>query len=249
MTTTGLAALRQDIDYPTADGQPMAETEWHLWNMIWLVQALSNWFADEQQSYVGANMFLYYVEGNRNRHVAPDVFVVRGVPKRRRAYYLLWEEGRPPDVVIELTSRSTREEDEKDKFRIYRDEVGVREYFLFDPHMEYLDPPLKGFRLRDGQYEPIEAVDGRLPSERLGLHLERSDWILRLWDPGTGLWLPLPEEEIEQAKAGQRQIAVALEQAEAARRQAEAEADRLRHELDELRRGRSGEEQGKSNPS
>jgi Uma2 family endonuclease len=57
-------------------------------------------------------MFVYYVPGDRLKHVSPDLFVVRGVPKDKpRKKYLCWEEGKGPDLVVELTSGSTRDED------------------------------------------------------------------------------------------------------------------------------------------
>src|SRR5262249_44151133 len=144
----------------------------------------------------------------------PDVFVVRGVPKGDRLNYLLWEEKRGPQVVIELTSSSTRSEDVKKKFALYRDTLKVKEYFLFDPLGDYLKPSLQGFRLRQEQYRPIPAVDGRLPSQVLGLELERDGKQLRLYDPATGRWLPTPQERTEQA---------------------EVENERLRRELAALR--------------
>jgi Uma2 family endonuclease len=141
---------------------------------------------------------------------------IRKTPERR--CYLVWEEGgKAPNVIIELTSASSRNEDSEDKFIIYRDQLRVQEYFLFDPEGDYLDPPLRGFRLRDGEYQPIELVDGRLPSEVLGLPLEQSGLQLRLYDPATGKWLLTPAEERE------------------ARQQAEAEVERLRRELESLR--------------
>jgi hypothetical protein len=56
---------------------------------------------------------------------------------------------------------------------------------------------MQGFRLRAGAYQPIRPRAGRLPSRHLGLHLERADEALRLWDPTTGAWLPTPDEVIE----------------------------------------------------
>jgi Uma2 family endonuclease len=218
----------EEIYYPDSDGQPMAETPRHRDNLSWLIEVLRAWFVQELLVYVSGNMFLYYVRGDPRRHVAPDVFVTRGLPKTRtpeRRRYLVWEEGKGPDLVIELTSESTREEDLEHKFRLYQDTLKVREYFLFDPEAEYLAPPLQGYRLRGGKYVRIRPVKGRLPSQVLGLHLERQDWVLRLYDPATGLWLPTPPEERE-----------ARMQAESAQRRAEAEVERLRQELETLRR-------------
>jgi Uma2 family endonuclease len=172
--------------YPTSDGKPMAETDWHRILMTLLIEMLSEHFAQQRKVYVSGNLLLFYEEGNRRQHVSPDVFVVRGVEKRLRPNYLVWQEGRAPQVVIELTSSSTRREDLTTKMALYRDTLQVREYFLFDPYGDYLDPPLQGYRLRQGQYRPIRPAAGRLPSQVLGLHLERDGESVHLWNPATG---------------------------------------------------------------
>jgi len=182
MATAASRRIPPVIDYPSADGLPMAETPLHRQNLTDQIAMLSGWFADEPLVYVSGTMFVYYVRGNRNKHVAPDVFVVRGIPKDKpRKTYRIWEEGKSLDAVMELTSQSTREEDEEDKFILYRDELKVPEYFLFDPYAEYLVPPLKGYRLIRRKYVPIEPVAARLPSEVLGLHLEANGPVLRLY--------------------------------------------------------------------
>jgi hypothetical protein len=156
---------------------------------------------------------------------------------------LLWEEGRPPQVVIEVTSESTRDEDLYDKFEIYRDRVQVAEYFLFDPRGEYLQPALQGYRLRAGRYGRIKPVAGRLPSREPGLHLQQHERHLRFFDPATGHWIPTLHESRETALAASQRAEVQRQQAEAARREmeakwqvAEAEAEGLRRELERLRR-------------
>jgi Uma2 family endonuclease len=125
------------IDYPESDGQPMAETDFHLKLMTNLLHALDTHFADGPQVYVSGNLLLYYVKGNPAKRVAPDVFVVRGVPKGDRRIYKLWEEGVPPGVVIKVSSRQTWREDLYTKLRLY-EKLGVQEYFIFDP--EYVRP-------------------------------------------------------------------------------------------------------------
>jgi hypothetical protein len=122
-------------------------------------------------------------------------------------------------MVIELTSSKTRHQDLTRKYRLYQDTLKVREYFLFDVLEHYLDPPLQGYRLRQGRYRPIRPVHGRLPSQVLGLHLERSGHELRLHEP-TSAWLLTPDERALRA---------------------EAENERLRRENEELRR-RLGEQ-------
>ena len=217
--------LAGDLDYPTRDGKPMTETDVHLILMLTLIPTLRDFFLPRPRVYVGGNMLVFYERGNPRKHVSPDVFVVPGVPNHRhhlRNNFLIWKEGKAPQVVIELTSRSTRKEDVETKFALYRDVLKVREYFLFDPRAEYLRPPMQGYRLRAGNYVPIKPVGGRLPSRVLGLHLERDGQSLRLWNPAAGQWLLTPEEPRDQ-------------EAEA-RRQAEAEVERLRREIEELRR-------------
>jgi len=226
-----------DINYPTSDGKPMAETDVHRDVMVATIETLKMHFAG-QQVYVSGNILLYYRMGNKRRHVSPDVLVVRGLEPRDRENYLLWKEGRAPNVVIEVTSQSTRDEDLEDKLEIYRDEIEVAEYFLFDPRSEYLAPALQGYRLSRGRYEPIVPVGGRLPSGELGLQLESDGSRLRFYDPASQCWLPTPQEAHLEAVAALEQKEAALQQSEANRRQAEAEAERLRQELAELRRAR-----------
>ncbi len=187
--------------YPTSDGRPMAETDYHRELMFHLIAELKARYAADPDTYVSGNLLIFYRPSDKRRHVSPDCFVVFGVPKMDRLNYLTWEEGRGPDVVIELTSKTTRREDVATKFELYRDVLKVKEYFLFDPFEDYLSPSMQGFRLRAGEYQPIRAKDGRLPSRLLGLHLERAGPALRLWDPATGKWLPTPDEREAELEA------------------------------------------------
>jgi Uma2 family endonuclease len=222
----------------------MAETDLHRDDMTDLIHTLKDYFARARRVYVSGNLLVYYEEGNCRKHVAPDVFMVRGVKKHDRENYLVWAEGRAPHLVIEITSKSTRREDQKKKRGIYRDILKVTEYFLFDPKAEYLNPPLQGFRLVGGDYVLITPIDGRLPSQVLGLHLERDGTKLRLWDPATGQRLPTHQEARaaaeHRAEAADRRAEEQRQRAEAAeaaqRRDAE-EIERLRREIEALRRG------------
>jgi Uma2 family endonuclease len=236
----------------------MAETKVHLENIIDTIQVLEHHFAAQPNVHVGGNLLLYYEEGNPRKHVSPDVFVALGVPKEQpREYYLVWREGKAPDLVMEITSKSTKQEDRKKTFGIYRDILKVGEYFMFDPTEDYLDPPLQGFRLAGADYLPIEPIGGRLPSQVLGLNLERDGEKLRLFDPATGqrLLTRLEAREAADRRADQarrhadeqsrlaaeergraeeeRQRAVA---AEAAHQRLAEENERLRREIEDLRR-------------
>lgn len=222
-------------DYPTSDGRPMAETDLHRKLMQTVIETLEGWFAADPDVYVSGNLLLFYEKGDKRRHVAPDVFVVHGVRKGLRPNYLMWEE-KTPDVVIELTSKTTRKEDSDKKWKLYEGKLRVKEYFLFDPTEDYLRPSLQGFRRVRGKFRAIDAVAGRLSSELLRLHLERDGDQLRLWNPETGTRIPTPTERLahEAAKAAQEAARASQEAARADH--AEAEVERLRQQLEQLRR-------------
>lgn len=217
MSPTSIERVRRRVVYPESDGKPMGETEIHRQEMTDAIEALKDYFRAQPQIYVGGNLFLYYEKGDPARVVCPDVMVIRGVDKRKRRIYQLWKEQAAPCVVIELTSKGTRREDEKEKPALYA-HLGVNEYFLFDPLAEYLRPPLQGYRLIGGVYQPIgPAADGALVSLELGLRPVAEPDGLRLIDAATGERLLKPHEVAE------------------ARRAAEAELARLREELARLR--------------
>jgi len=219
--------LEQEIEYPTSDGQPMAETTLHRKVMTDLIEVLERRYADVPDVWVGGNLFLCYEKGNPAATVAPDVLLAKGVTKWDRPNYLLWEE-RPPSLVVEVTSRKTRREDEGKKKAIY-ERIGVEEYVLFDPFGEYLRPRLQGFRLESGRYQPIPLQkDGTLPSRTTGLTFRPEGERLRLVDTATGeplLW----DEEIRSAH----------DREAAARKAAEERVRALEAELSRLREGQS----------
>jgi Uma2 family endonuclease len=186
------------VHYPETDGKPMAETDIHYEVVTNTRFALQWYFRDREDVYVSGNLFVYYEEGNPKKCVAPDVFVVFGVPKKRRRVYLVWEEGKGLDVVFEFTSRKTRNEDFGRKMDIYRGILGVRELFIFDPLREYMEPPLLGFYRRGERWVREEPKEGRLVSEVLGLEVVMVGEMLRLYDPKTQNFLPTPEELLQQ---------------------------------------------------
>ncbi len=201
---------------PESDGKPMAETDLHRELMIYLLFALKEYFRNDPQVYVTGNIFLYYLdEAGERQSVSPDVFVVRGVEKKHRRIYKMDDEGKAPDVVFELTSPKTKMEDLGNKKYIYA-KLGVREYFLFDPYGETLQPPLRGFRLEGGDYVPM--VGARLVSDVLGLELCVEERKLRFYDRKTG-------ERLRSA-----------EESEAERRTMQTENLRLREEIAKLRK-------------
>ena len=239
------------VEYPSSDGKPMAESHRHATATVNAWQGLTHYFSRRSDVYVGMDMLMYFVEGDPRQSVVPDVFVVRGAPKLPpRDNWIVWEEGRVPDFVLEITSRTTQREDEGRKRLLYQ-RLGIAEYCQYDPTGDYLDPVLKGARLVDGSYGPIAtafAADGspRLASA-LGLELHVLRDGLRLFDPSRRRYLPVFEEETRRADAAEqranrtehqllaveRELHEANREKEAFRR--ESEAAKLRAEAAERR--------------
>lgn len=216
-----------DITYPDSDGKPMAETDVHYQVLVDVRGRLTARYADRTDVYVSGSLLVYYAKGQPRVCLAPDAFVVFGVPNRRRRSYKTWDEGRFPDVVFEFTSASSQELDLGGKFDVYQDVWQVKEYFLFDPLDEYLDPPLLGYRMARGELKPIKpSRAGVLTSKTLGVTLTRDGPRLVLRDAATGAELQTPAE---------RQAAEAVTAAERRAAAAEAEVARLRAELAALR--------------
>jgi Uma2 family endonuclease len=228
------------------DGQEM-ETARHRQQMTVLIESLEDAWRHRDDFYVGGNMFLYYSETQvrKNDFRGPDVFVVLDTTRRERKAWVVWEEdGRTPNVIIELTSESTTHADHTDKMRIYGKQLRVPEYFIFDP----LDGELEGYSLnRSGDvYEAKQAdAEGRLYCEPLGLFLQprtskicgvEARWLR--WVDATGNVLSLPQER---ADAEARRADAEAQRADAEAQRADAEAQRvkeLERQLAALRDGK-----------
>ncbi len=227
-----------EIYYPESDGKPMAETDVHRRLMMDLIDALEVYFQNDPDVYVSGNILLYYEENKPQVSVSPDVLFVRGVEKKQRRIYKLWEEGRMPDVVFEISSRKTWSDDWHVKFQLYA-RLGVKEYFLFDPEYDYLPEPLIAFRLKNGSYQKLKVKKNRVFSEELGLELVDTGTTLRLLHPPSGQFLPTLAEETaarEHAEAARKQAEARAEAEKQGRLQAEAEIARLQAELARLRK-------------
>src|SRR5271157_3012554 len=227
--------LEDGIEYPSSHGKPIGETGIHARVALMNIYGvLYLYFMHNPKVAVHADMFVYYVQGDPKRNVCPDAFVAMGVPNEPdRRSYKVWKEGKAPDVVFEVTSRKTRKQDLTKKFEIYRDVLRVREHFLFDPFEEYLDPSLQGYRLVAGSHEPIPMIKGGMPSEVLGLELQRDGENLRFFNPETGKLLPSMHELAREVDLVRREAEVARREAEVARR--EAEVARLKEEVARLK--------------
>ncbi len=211
----------------------MAETPAH-WNcLVYGVQTLTNFYADRDDVWVGAQSFLYYEENNPRARVAPDLYVVFGVPKNtNRNAFFVWLENKTPSVIFEYVSRPSKFEDAGRKKDLYERVLCVSEYFLLDPKGECLAPKLRGYRLINGKYAPIAWQDDRLHSEVLGLEIEVQSQRFRFYDPARQKYLESYQELMRRLKATERNNGVCSEEApsadEEATRHAEAETARLR---------------------
>ena len=204
----------------------MAESDYQLYPLIYALDSLKAHFRKRQDVYVAGDMFFYYERGKPASVVAPDVFVVIGADKHLRDSYLLWNEPKVPDFVLEITSHSTRSRDQGIKKVVY-ESLGVTEYFCFDPTFDYLDPPLCGYRLRAGRYEPITPSIATpahvvLESQTLGLSLQLLDGEFRIIDPQTGLAMLDYEEALEQRNAATLELDATTKQRDAAAKQRDA---------------------------
>jgi Uma2 family endonuclease len=237
-----------DILYPESDDQRWGESDLHRAWMIRLYDLL-DWRYREQKVYVASDLIMYFVEGNPWRSLVPDVMVVKDCDRGDRLVFKTWEERRVPSVVFEVTSQSTRKNDEEHKPAIYAD-MGVQELFLFDPTSDWLAVPLQGYRLVGGDFVSIERDEtGSLESQELGIRLTLEEGRLILLDVGTRELLLTPAEaanaradheaearaEEAQGRAEETQARVMaesrLEEEIQARKRAEEELERLREQL------------------
>jgi Uma2 family endonuclease len=218
------------VYYPESDGKPMGETDEHRDEMVRHVELLRHYYRG-QRVYVSGDLLLYYEQGNPRKFVVPDAFVVKGISPRKRRTFKLWVEGKAPDVVIETTSRKTRRKDLKEKPQLYA-RLGVKEYFLFDPDQEYLDPPLQGYRLSGRVFVPLPPDEDQfLESEELALRLCLEDEVLQFYRVDTGERLLTAEDRATAAEDRATTAEERVAQEADARRALEEELARLREEL------------------
>jgi Uma2 family endonuclease len=192
--------MPRPVVYPETDGEPMGETDLHIDVIIDARTALKRWFHARPDVYVSGNVLIYYEEGEIASRFSPDVFVVFGVPKGRRRVYKLWEEKRAPSFVLEVSSRGTRLADKGSKMELCA-ELGVKEYFLFDPEGDYLKPPLQGYRLARGEYRHVPPLaDGSVASKTLGLVVSIEGGGLRFVEAESGKRLLRVDEQADRSE-------------------------------------------------
>ena len=205
-----LEARVEDVIFPKIDlysDEPPLETYLHLQQMMLLIKCLDWLWRDRQDFFAAGNLTIYYSPQQKKseKFRGPDFFVVLGTERKPRKSWVVWEEeGKYPNVIIEILSPKTAKSDRGLKKQIYQDTFRTPDYFWFDPDtLEF-----QGFQLIQGQYQELQPnQEGRLWSQQLGLYLGIHNSQLRFFT-NQGELVLTPEEVAER---GQERVAL-LEQ-------------------------------------
>ena len=209
------------IELIESDGEPL-ESDWHVNEIFLLLDTIRYHLRDRSDYYCAGNMFVYFnAEQSRNRdYRGPDFFLVSGGVSHtpQRPYWAVWKENnRYPDLIVELTSPSTRKMDLTTKKDIYEKTFRTSDYFCYDPDRD----ELLGWHLNDkGKYRPLKPnPQGRLWCQSMGLwvgtwegvYLGYSRVWVRFFD-AQGNLIPTHNEAARQSADVERQRADAEKQ-------------------------------------
>ncbi|MEH2057732.1 MAG: Uma2 family endonuclease [Nostoc sp.] len=218
--------LEEEVIFPPGDilsDEPPLESDLHRDQIDLLIRILKLWWRERQDFYASGNLTIYYSPNQKkSEHFrGPDFFVVLGTQKKDRKSWVVWQEdGKYPNVIVEILSSSTTTVDKGLKKQIYQDTFRTPDYFWFHP----VTMELQGFHLVDGKYQEIQVTtDGRLWSQQLELYLGVYEGKLRFFTTENQLILS-SEESAEQER-------LRAEQAEERAQRAEREIARLREVL------------------
>ncbi|MBK1718064.1 Uma2 family endonuclease [Thiocystis violacea] len=238
VTAPQMAELMPDARQLLSD-EPEMESTLHYQQLALLVSCLEWHWRDRLDFFIGANLTVYYSHQQLRRRDfrGPDFFLVMDADRQPRNSWVVWEEdGRYPDLIIELLSDSTASVDRSDKKALYQNIFRTPEYFWFSPDtLEFA-----GFRLVDKGYQPISPdAHGRAWSQVLGLSLGVEQGRLRYFD-ADGHLLPTPAEaaEWEQEQARREQDRAETERRRADQEQRRANQEQLRADQEQLRADR-----------
>lgn len=192
--------ISEDVIFPPGDllsDEPPLETDLHRLQITLLIQCLEWLWRDRNNFYASGNITIYYSPRQRKSEDfrGPDFFVVLETERQPRKSWVVWEEdGKYPNVIVEILSPKTAATDKGLKKRLYQDTFRTPDYLWFDPdNLEFV-----GFHLLDGQYKPLEPnPQGWLWSQQLQLYLGIHQRQLRFFSR-EGQLVPTPEEVAEQ---------------------------------------------------
>ncbi|MBN4000946.1 Uma2 family endonuclease [Nostoc sp. LPT] len=217
----------EDIIIPPSDlwsDEPPLESDLHREQIELLLACLKWWWRQRNDFYATGNLTIYFSpEQITTRDFrGPDFFVVKDCENRPRKSWVLWaEQGKYPNVIIELLSNSTAKVDKGLKFELYQETFRTPEYFWFHPNtLEF-----QGFRLVGGKYQPLEPnAQGWLWSQQLELFLGIYESKLRFFNVDNQL-VATPEERVQ---AAERKIEAERQQRELVQQQVEELKARLK---------------------
>ena len=232
----------KEIIFPSGEllsEEPPLETYLHLQQLLLLIKCLDWWWKKRQDFFSAGNLTIYYSPNQikSKDFRGPDFFVVLGVERKPRNSWVVWEEdGKYPNIIVEILSKKTASIDRNLKKEIYQDTFRTPNYFWFDPEtMEFA-----GFVLVGGKYEALKQnSQGQLWSQELGLYLGIHDKQLRFFTP-EGIMVPTPDEAAESAEEreqlAKQEAESAKQEAESAKQEAESAEKRaeLAEQLNEL---------------
>ncbi|MGF1604546.1 MAG: Uma2 family endonuclease [Thermosynechococcaceae cyanobacterium] len=191
--------------------EPPLESDLHREQIELLLACLKLWWQDRSDFYASGNLSIYFNPDQiKSRDFrGPDFFVVLDADPRPRKSWVVWaEQGKYPNLIVEILSDSTADVDRNFKKKLYQDTFRTPEYFWFDP----MTLEFQGFCLMRGQYQPIVPnQQGWLWSEQLDLYLGVREAQLRYFT-SEGQLLPDPKERGDRFAAKLRELGVDPEQ-------------------------------------
>lgn len=220
--------LPEDVIFPPGDlysDEPPLESELHLRQIILLFKCLEWLWRDRNDFYAAGNLTIYYSPRQLKSEDfrGPDFFVVLETDRKTRKSWVVWEEdGKYPNVIIEIISPSTANTDKDFKKKLYQSTFRTPDYFWFDPETQ----EFAGFHLVDGDYQPIKPnPQGLLWIQQLGLYLGIHQGLLRFFTPDLEL-VPTPEEAADNERQ-EKELALTIAQQETQRANAERQEKEL----------------------
>ncbi|MHC5760722.1 Uma2 family endonuclease, partial [Nostoc sp.] len=169
-TTPSLEDVTESIIFPPGDiysDEPPLESDLHREQIDLLIRLIKWWWRDREDFYATGNLTIYFSPNQKKSEEfrGPDFFVVLDTEKKDRKSWVVWQEdGKYPNVIIELLSNSTASVDKGLKKQIYQNTFRTPDYFWFDPN----NLELQEFHLVDGQYQELVPTEsGWLWSQQL----------------------------------------------------------------------------------
>ena len=218
-TIPSLEDVTESIIFPPGDiysDEPPLESDLHREQIDLLIRLIKWWWRvgvarrrHRQDFYLIGNLTIYFSPNQKKSEEfpGPDFFVVLDTEKKDRKSWVVWQEdGKYPNVIIEMLSDFTASVDKGLKKQIYQNTFRTPDYFWFNPN----NLKLQGFHIVDGQYQELAPTElGWLWSQQLRLYLGVQEGKLRFFTP-DGHLVMLPEEEANQQLTQERQRAEKL---------------------------------------